>query len=183
MSERALADRRRLREHAEAAERFRNCDQLLRILRDELPGVAVQARDPALAVVTGQTRVRKPLRTCDAVAARAANGRGDELAAGEAVTISLDDGQCLVAEHEQWVAFGWDPEQALRDLSVGAAHADLERADENFPLARLHGRNVFDARCVRVTRLRDERQHYAAVSPPSITKTLPVTKLAASEAR
>src|SRR6266545_4542020 len=41
VSERALADRRRLREHAEAAERFRNCDQLLRILRDELAGVAV----------------------------------------------------------------------------------------------------------------------------------------------
>ena len=97
MSERALADRRWLCEHAEAAERFRNCDQLPRILRDELTGVAVQACDPALAVVTGQTRVRTLLRTRDAVAARAADGRGDELAAREAVAISLDDGQRLMS--------------------------------------------------------------------------------------
>ena len=73
---------------------------------------------------------------------------------------------------------------AFGNLAVGAAHSHFERADEHFALAWLDGRNVLDACRVRVTRLRDERLHYyAAVSPPSITKTLPVTKLAASEAR
>src|SRR6266487_5196618 len=140
MSERALADRRRLREHAEATERFRNRDQLCRILRDELTGVAVQACNPALAVVAGQTRVRRVLRARDAVAARAADGRGDKLAASEAIAVSLDDGQRLVAEHEQLLALRCDSEQALRDLAVGPAHAHLERTDEHLALARLHGR-------------------------------------------
>ena len=159
MSKRALADRGRLREHAEAPERFRNCDQLLRVLGDELTSVAVQACDPALAVVTGQTRVRRLLRARDAVAARAADGRCDELAAREAVAISLNDGQRLVAEHEQRLVLRREPEKAFRDLAVGAAHAHFERADEHFALACFHGRNVFDMCCVRVTRLRDERQH------------------------
>ena len=96
------------------------------------------------------------------MATGATDGRGDELPAREAVAISLDDGQCLVAEHEQWLALRCDPEQAFRDLAVGATHADLERADENFTLACLHGWNVFDVCCVRVTRLRDERLHLSS---------------------
>src|SRR5439155_10222257 len=99
------------------------------------------------------------LRACDAMAARAADGRGDELAAREAVAISVDDGQRLVAEHEQRLALRCDPEEAFRDLAIGAAHAYLECADEHFALARLHGRNVLDACCVRVTRVCDECLH------------------------
>src|SRR5438477_176271 len=186
MSERALADRRRLREHAEAAERFRNCNQVLRILRDERTCVAVQTCDPALAVVAGQARVRRVLSARDAMAARAANGRGDELVAREAVAVSLDDGQRLVPEHEQRLALRRDPEQAFGDLAVRAAHAHLERADEHFALACLHGRNVFDVCCVRLTRLRDERQHLVPlpVMPPSfwVASTKPEAALARSKA-
>jgi len=64
-----------------------------------------------------------------------------------------------MSEHEDRLALRWGSEQPLRDLAVGAAHADLESADENLALARLHAWNVFDARPVRVTRLRDEREH------------------------
>jgi hypothetical protein len=93
------------------------------------------------------------------MAARAPDGRGDELAAREAIAISLDDADCLVTEHEQRLAFGWDAEEAFGDLAVGAADAHFERAHEHFALACRHGRNVFDMCCARVTRLRDERQH------------------------
>ena len=47
------------------------------------------------------------------MAARAADGRGDELAAGKAVPTSLDDGQRLVPEHEHRLILGCDSEQAL----------------------------------------------------------------------
>ena len=93
------------------------------------------------------------------MAARAADGRGDELAAREAVPVPLDDGEGLVAEHEQRLILGWDPEVAFRDLAVGAANADLERADEYFALACLYGRNVLDMRRSCFAGLRDEREH------------------------
>jgi hypothetical protein len=103
------------------------------------------------------------------MAARTADGRGDELTAREAVAISLDDGQRLVSEHEQRLALRRDPEQTFRNLAVRAAHAHFERPDEDFALACRHGRNVFDARCVRVTWLRYEREHLVPLPemPPS----------------
>ena len=141
---------------------------MLRILRDELTVIAMQARDPALAVVTGQTGVRRVLRAGDATAARAADGRGDQLAAREAIAISLDDSQRLVAEHEQLLALRWDSEQAFRDLAVSPAHAHLESPDEHFALACLDGLDVFDACRVRATRLCDQREHLLPlpVMPP-----------------
>ena len=89
------------------------------------------------------------------MAARPADDRGDQLAAREAVAVSLDDGERLVSEHEQRLVLGWGAEEAFGNLAVGATHAHFERADEHFALARLHSRNVFDACGVRVTRLRD----------------------------
>ena len=52
-------------ETEEAAERLRNCDQLCRILGDELARVAVQACDSALAVVAAETRVGRVLSARD----------------------------------------------------------------------------------------------------------------------
>src|SRR3954451_16100332 len=183
MAERPLADRWRLPPHSAAPQRRRNHHELFGIFGDELARIPVQARNPALAVVAGEARVRCVFGARDAVAARAADGRGHELPAREAVPVPLDDGERLVPEHEQPLVLGCDPEQALGDLPVGAADADLERADEHLALTRVHAGDVLDARRVRLPGLRDEREHYAAVRPPSITKTLPVTKPAASEAR
>ena len=59
-----------------------------RILGDELAREAVEPRDPALDVVAGEARVRRVLRAGEAVAARAAHGRGDEVAAAEAVAVA-----------------------------------------------------------------------------------------------
>src|SRR5262245_26547099 len=117
----------------------------------------MQACDPALAVVAGQTRIWRVFRACDATATRAADGRSDELPAREAVTVSLDDAQRLVPEHQQSLVPGWDPEEPFRDLAVGAADADLQRADEHLALACFCAWNLFDACRVRTTRLRDER--------------------------
>src|SRR6185437_10206551 len=142
MSQRALADRCRLGEHAETAERFRNRDQLRRILRDELSVVAVEPRDSAFAVVAGQTRVRGFLGAGEAMPAGPTDGRSDELAAREAVAVSLDDGQRLVAEDEQRLVHRWGAEEAFGNLAVGAAHSHFERAEEHFALACLDGRNV-----------------------------------------
>src|SRR5436190_7311182 len=125
----------------------------------------MEARDPALAVVAAQTGVRRRLRAGEAMAARATNGRRDELAAGKAVPASLDDRQRLVPEHEHRLVRRWDPEQALRDLAVGAANADFEGADEYLALTCLHSRNLFDAGCVRVPRLHDERLHLGRCEP------------------
>ena len=45
--------------------------------------------------------------------------------------VALDPAEQLVAEHEPVLAVGRDAEQALGDLAVGAADADLERAHEH----------------------------------------------------
>jgi hypothetical protein len=90
------------------------------------------------------------------MATRPADSRGDQLAAREAVAVSLDDGQRLVAKHEQRLVHRWGPEVAFRNLAVGAAHSHFERAEQHFALACLDGRNVLDACRVRVTRLRDK---------------------------
>src|SRR5690348_2325924 len=88
----------RLGENAQASERARDRHELLRAFPDELARVAVQLRDPALAVVPGEARVGRALAACKTVPARAANGRRDEVAAREAVAVALDDSQRLVAE-------------------------------------------------------------------------------------
>jgi hypothetical protein len=93
------------------------------------------------------------------MAARSPDGRGDKLAAREAVAVSLDCSQRLVAKHEQRLVHRWGPEVAFGNLAVGAAHSHFERAEEHFALAWLDGRNVFDTCRVRVTRLRDESEH------------------------
>ena len=58
----------------------RDGDELRRVLGDELAREAVEARDPALAVVAGEARVGRPLAAGEAVPARAAHGRGHEVA-------------------------------------------------------------------------------------------------------
>ena len=126
----ALADRRRLHEHAEPSERARDRDQLRRILRHELAREPVQARDPALAVVAREARVGGALVAGEAVRARAPHDRGDEVAACESVAVPLDPAEELVAEHEHVLAVRRDAEVALGDLPVGAADADLERPHE-----------------------------------------------------
>jgi len=68
-----------------------------------------------------------------------------------------------MSEHKQRLVLRWDPEEAFRNLAVGAANADLESADEHLALARSHAWNIFDADRVRVTRLHDEREH---ATPP-----------------
>ena len=124
----ALADRSRLHEHAETAERLRHADQLRRILAEELAGEPVQPRDPALAVVTREAGVGGALVARDAARAGAADDRRDEVAARVAVPVAVDDAEELVAEHEHVVARWGDAEEALGDLPVGAADTDLERA-------------------------------------------------------
>ncbi len=88
--------------------------------------------------------------------------------------VLVDDGEHFVPHHEATV--GGDPEQPFRDLAVGAAHADLEHADAHAFTRRLG--NVLDVRRVRDTRLDRQREHQAAVRPPSMTSTLPVTNSA-----
>jgi hypothetical protein len=93
------------------------------------------------------------------MAARSADDRGDQLAAREAIAVSLDDGQRLVSEHKQRLVHRRGPEVAFGNLTVGAAHPYFERAKEHFALAWLGGRNVLDACRVRVTRLGDKSEH------------------------
>src|SRR4029077_20046440 len=119
----------------------------------------------AFAVVAGQTRVRGFLGAGEAMPAGPTDGRSDELAAREAVAVSLDDGQRLVAEDEQRLVHRWGAEEAFGNLAVGAAHSHFERAEEHFALACLDGRNVLDACRVGMTRLRDERLHLCGREP------------------
>ncbi len=86
-------------------------------------------------------------------------------------------------EHQPRLALRRDTEQPVGDLAVCTAHADLEHAQPHLAGARLDLRDVLDARRARDARLDDERLHQAAVRPPSITSTLPVTNAARSEAR
>ena len=154
-------------------------DQLRRILGHELAREPVQARDPALAVVARQARVGGTLAAGEAVRARAAHDRRDEVAAGESVAVALDPAEELVAEHEQLVALGRYAEQPLGDLPVGTADADLERPHRApRPLARAaRARSATRAVCASPG-WTTSAEHQAAVRPPSMTSTVPVTNAA-----
>ena len=134
---------------------------------------------PRSHVVARQARVRRALGAGEAVPARAAHGCRDEVAAAEAVAVALHDRERLVPEHER-AAVGRDAEEPFRDLAVGSADADLEHAHQQRVVAGLHGGNVRDPRGVGDAGVGDERQHQAAVRPPSITSTVPVTNSAAA---
>ena len=112
--------------------------------------------------------------------ARAAHGRRDEVAAAEAVAVALDDRERLVPEHER-AAVGRDAEEPFRDLAVGSADADLEHAHQQRVVVGPHGGNVRDPRRVGDAGVGDERQHQAAVRPPSITSTRAGDELGRSE--
>ncbi len=58
--------------------------------------------------------------------------------------VGVDDAEQLVAEHELRAAVGRHAEDALGDLSIGAADADLQYAQEQLAVARAHGGNVGD---------------------------------------
>lgn len=88
--------------------------------------------------------------------------------------VLVDDAQQLVPEHEPTVR--GDAEHALGDLPVGPAHADLQHADAHAVAGRL--RNVLDARGVGDAGVDRQREHQAAVSPPSTTRTVPVANSA-----
>ena len=116
---------------------------MLRGLGHELAREAVQPGDAALGVVAGVAGVRRALGARRAVPARAPHGRGDEVAAREAVPVALDDAEELVAEDEPLAPARRHAEQPLGDLAVGAADADLERAQEHLAGP---GRGVGDLR-------------------------------------
>ena len=78
-----LADRRRLGEHAEPRRASREGDELLRLLGDELPCEPVQSVIPRSRVVAREAGVGRALGAGDAVPARAADGRRDEVAAAK----------------------------------------------------------------------------------------------------
>ena len=59
-----------------------------------------------------------------------------EVAAREAVAVALDDAEELVAEHQRVAARRSYAEDALGDLAVGAADADLQGAEEDLALGR-----------------------------------------------
>jgi hypothetical protein len=165
MPQRTRAHRRRLRQHADAPERLRDRNQLGRVLGDHLAREAVQPRDATLAVVTRQARVGRGLCACDAVPARPAHRRRDEVAAREAVAVLGDDRQHLVPEHERPVVRR-DAEEAVRDLAVGAADADLERPQDDRPRRPVVG-HLADARRARAAGLRHERERHARSTAPS----------------
>ena len=155
----AHAIRHRLGEDAETSQVARDRNELRRILADELAGEPVQARDAALAVVTGEARVRRALSARDAMPARPAHCRRDEVAAREAGGVSLDDAERLVSEHEQLLPFGRNAEEAVDDLAVGPAYAHLEHAHRHLAGADLGRCDLVDARAARDTGLDDERLH------------------------
>ena len=129
--DRPRADRRRLGQHAQPAQRLRHRDQVLGRHDRQLGGEAVQPRDAVLGVVAGVARVGRARGARAAVPARPPHGRRDEVAAREAVAGVLDAAEQLVAEDEPLLAGGRDAEPALGDLAIGPADADLERAHQH----------------------------------------------------
>src|SRR5581483_1101517 len=175
MANGARADGRRLREDTEAAEHSRYAHELVRIFEHELACEAVEPGDAAFAVVTGETRVGRALLACDAVVARPAHGCRHELAALEPAPGTLDHAEHLVPHDKQLAIVRRNAEQALGDLAVRAAHADLQHAHEHAVAPRLG--DVVDPRRMRDARLDDERLH-AAVKPPSTVRIVPVANSA-----
>jgi sugar lactone lactonase YvrE len=77
------------------------------------------------------------------------------------VAVAVDDREQLVAEDQFLRPVGRDPEQAFRDLAIGAADADLEHAQAD-TVRRRFG-DVADARRVRPAGLGDEAEHQPRV--------------------
>ena len=125
----------RARPARRVAQRLRHRDQVLGGHDRELAGEAVQAGDPVLAVVAGGAGVGRALRARVAVAARAPHGRGDEVAGGEAVAARSTRPSSSWPRMSGSSPGRGDPEQALRDLAVGPADADLERPHEQLAAA------------------------------------------------
>ena len=148
------ADRRRLGKHPEATELVRDADELVGVLDHQLPGEAVEPRDAALAVVAGEAGVGRTFCACEAVSARPAHRSAHEVALREPVSVTFDECERLVAEHELLRVVGRDTEDPFRDLAVGAADADLEHAEQDAVSRRLL--DVVDLRRVRHPRCHDE---------------------------
>ena len=156
----ALADRGRLGQHAEAAERLRHGDEVLRRLGHELARVAVQPGDPALAVVARVAGVgRAPPRTPRSCPHERRTVPVTRSPRSKPWPVALDDAEQLVAEHEPLLAFGRHAEQPLGDLAVGPADADLERAQQQLAAGCLRLGDVGDLGRVRLARRGDERLH------------------------
>ena len=169
------ADRRRLGEHAQSTERAWDRDELRRVLGDELAREPVESSDPAFAVVARQARIRRSLGAGHAVRAGAAHGRRDEVAAREAVPVQLDGREHLVAEHERTLAGRRDSEQAVRDLAVGSAHADLEHPQQHLVRAGRDRRDVGHTRRVGHSGPGDERLHLPAQPATAVAVRDPST--------
>ena len=170
----ALADRRRLDEHAQPTEGASGSRSVAPdpFSATSLPRESVQARDSALAVVAREAGVRSALAAGEAVRARAAHDRRDQVAAREAVPRPArrrrgTHGRARAGRHLRRHA-----EETPPRSPVGAADADLERPYRHLALADRRLRS-FDARRVRLTGSDDERLHQAAVRPPSRTSTVP----------
>jgi len=136
--------------------------QLRRVLRDKLARESVQTGNATLAVVTGEARVGRAFLARAAVRARASNCRRHEVAAREALPVALDDAEQLVTEHELGVTIGWHAEHAFGDLSVGAAHTDLEHPQQQLARVRMHRRHLGDVRRVGNPGTGDEPLHRQA---------------------
>ena len=113
VTERALADRRRLGEDTEPAQRPRNRDELAGIFDDQLAREPVQPCDPALDVVARQARIGEAVRAGETVPAGTSHGRGDEVAPREAMAVALDQAEQLVTEHELRAVGRCDAEEPM----------------------------------------------------------------------
>ena len=117
--------------------------------------------------------------------ARSAHGRGYQVAAREAVAVALDDAEELVAEHQ--------PRRGPSGATPKTP-SEISRSVPQTPTSSVRRRTSPSAGCGSGTSatavlcgwpgMVDEAEHgQAAVSPPSMTKAVPVTNAASSEAR
>src|SRR5262245_36935560 len=159
VTERAGTDRCRLGEDAEAPEGSGDAYHLVDGLGDQLAREPVEPGNTSLAVSTGFARVGRSVLAGLALVTRAADGCRHEIAAREPVPVALDEGEDLVSEHELVGAVRGNTEEALRDLSVGAADADLQRPEQHGPGLRARLGHLRDAGRVGCTGDRHQGLH------------------------
>ena len=133
LDQRLLGDRERLDEDGDLAQRRGHGHEVLLVLDDTLGQEAVRLLDAALAELAREAEVLAPAAARDAVLVRARppHHRHHPVAGPHARhrrAHALDLRQRLVAEHEVIAARGRRAVLEAADLTVGAAHADLDHA-------------------------------------------------------
>ena len=157
MPDAARADRRRLGEHAEPAERGGIGTRLLGLLEHELAREPVEPRDAALAVVAREARVGCVLGARDAVAARAPHGRATRSPFEKPSPSRSTSASDSCPSTSRFPPVRRDAEQPLGDLAVGPADADLEHAQQDAVAGA--ARRCPRPAPMRDARLDDERLH------------------------